>query len=159
MEFLPVPRPIMAKSDATALMTCVRTAAWSIDLGQRHAGELLDSFLASRDPQAFAALLRRHAPLVMAACRRVLRDEADVEDAFQGTLLVLHQKAGSIRKSQSVGSWLFCVARRIALAARRSGCRRQICESRAAPPSAEAAPDLSWDEVRDILHDELQRLP
>src|SRR5205085_10939185 len=114
----------------TALLSCLRTTARSVDLGQQSDRELLDAFVATKDPQAFAALLRRHAPLVMAACRQVLRDEADVEDAFQATFLVLHQKAAMIRKSQSVGSWLFCVARRIALAARVSGCRREICEIR-----------------------------
>src|ERR1051326_4518992 len=159
MESFPLARPDMAHSNAASLLNCVRTAARSVDLSGQPDRELLDAFLASRDPQAFAALLRRHASLVLAACRRVLRDEADVDDAFQATFLVLHQKAGTIRKSQSVGSWLFCVARRIALAARRGLARRQACEQRATAPSGEEPPDLSWDEVRDIVHDELERLP
>src|SRR5262249_27375580 len=88
----------------------------------------------------------------------VLRDEADVEDAFQATFLVLHQKAGTIRGTQAVGGWLFCVARRIALAIRRGCARRQQCEGRA-PPRDEETPDLSWSEGRDILHEEVARLP
>jgi RNA polymerase sigma factor (sigma-70 family) len=144
---------------ATALLSCLRTTARSVDLGHQSDRELLDAFVATKDPQAFAALLRRHAPLVMAACRQVLRDEADVEDAFQATFLVLHQKAGTIRTSQSVGSWLFCVARRMALAARRGATRRHECEGRVDPRVAESPPDLTWAEVRDILHDEIEKLP
>jgi protocatechuate 3,4-dioxygenase beta subunit/5-hydroxyisourate hydrolase-like protein (transthyretin family) len=64
-----------------------------------------------------------------------------------------------VRKSQSIGSWLFSVARRMALAARRGGARRRECEGRVSPPSDEPPPDLTWSEVRDILHDEIEKLP
>src|SRR5262249_46310947 len=43
--------------------------------------ELLQGFTASRDGAAFAALVRRHGPLVLSVCRHVLRQEQDADGA------------------------------------------------------------------------------
>src|ERR1044071_5209532 len=77
-------------------------------------GQLLARFVAARDECAFAALVRRHGPMVLGVCRRVLQNEADAEDAFQGTFLVLVRKAGTITPRGRVGNWLFGVACNIA---------------------------------------------
>src|SRR5262245_57957661 len=66
--------------------------------------ELLQAFLASRDSGAFATIVRRHGPTVLNACRQVLRQESDVEDAFQATFVVLLKSGEAIKSRQSLGS-------------------------------------------------------
>jgi RNA polymerase sigma factor (sigma-70 family) len=121
--------------------------------------ELLRRFSAERDEAAFHALLHRHGPMVLDVCRNVLSNEADAEDAFQATFLILARKAAAIRRQTSVGSWLYGVAYRTALKAQTAAARRRKYEARATgrtPPPA--SDDLSWREVRQVLHAELNDL-
>src|SRR5262245_62459768 len=91
-------------------------------------GQLLECFLTRREEAAFAALVARHGPMVLGVCRRVLRDERDVEDAFQATFLVLVRRAGVIRDRDLVGRWLYGVAHRVAVRARAHSARRFVHE-------------------------------
>ena len=81
-------------------------------------GELLDRFVTERDEAAFEALIARHGPMVLGVCRQMLRDPNDVDDAFQATFLVLVRKAGTLRRSDLLGNWLYGVAYRVAGALR-----------------------------------------
>src|SRR5262245_8284246 len=125
-------------------------------------GELLGHFVARRDGRAFAELLRRHGPMVLSTCRRLLRHEQDAEDAFQATFLVLARKAASVVPREAVGGWLYGVACRTAQAARGRRRRRETREKqmgelpeRAAPPAL----DRLWEELVPLLDRELGRLP
>jgi RNA polymerase sigma factor (sigma-70 family) len=123
-------------------------------------GDLLEQFLRSRDEAAFAALVRRHRPAVLAACRQVLADDAEVEDAAQQTFLALWRNVRSIRNRNSVGGWLYGVAHRIAVKGLARARRRSVVEGRASESRTEAAhaPDISWREACVILHEELDQL-
>jgi RNA polymerase sigma factor (sigma-70 family) len=123
-------------------------------------GDLLERFVRCRDESAFHELLRRHAALVFGVCRRVVRHEQDAEDAFQATFLVLARKAGAIRRRASLVSWLHGVAYRCAARVRSANARRRRHEGQAIPePATTAPPDLAWCEVRQVLDEELARLP
>src|SRR5262245_17909316 len=86
--------------------------------------QLLERYVAARDGEAFAALVRRHGRLVQSVCRRVLRLEQDADDAFQATFFIFASRAASIRKGGSVASWLYGVAYRTSMNARRARGRR-----------------------------------
>src|SRR6476469_1901239 len=113
---------------------------------------LLARFADAGDQAAFAALVDRHGPLVLGVCRRVLRDPHRADDAFQAVFLVLARKAGRVRVGASLGSYLFGVARRVALAARRSDLRMRSAE-RGVRNESTAAPD--WDDLLRVLDEEL----
>ena len=95
------------------------------DLSEDH---LLERFARGRDESAFAALSRRHGPMVLGVCRGILRQLHDVEDAFQATFLILAQKAAAIRRGESVGAWLHEVAYNVALKAQAHAAGPQGCE-------------------------------
>ena len=79
-----------------------RTLAAS-DLNTLADADLLIRFRQTRDPAAFEAIVLRHGPRVLAACRAVLRAEADVEDAFQATFVVLMRNPRSVRRPTATG--------------------------------------------------------
>jgi RNA polymerase sigma factor (sigma-70 family) len=122
--------------------------------------ELLRRFAAGRDGDAFAALVRRHGPMVFGVCRHVLHHRQDAEDAFQAVFLVLARNAASVRKAASAAAWLHGVAYRTACCARRAAARRRKHEGRVErmPPKSVVA-ELTWREVRTALDEEVARLP
>ena len=79
--------------------------------------QLLERYLDARDESAFEALVSRHGPMVLGVCRRMLRDSADVNDAFQATFLVLVRRAKQLGPRDAIGPWLYGVASRVALRA------------------------------------------
>src|SRR2546428_12624569 len=80
--------------------------------------QLLKRFASQHDQAAFATLVKRHGPMVLAVCRRVLHDSHAADDAFQATFLVLVRKAGSLARPELLANWLYGVAYRVAVKAR-----------------------------------------
>ncbi|HZU38411.1 MAG TPA: sigma-70 family RNA polymerase sigma factor [Gemmataceae bacterium] len=123
-------------------------------------GELVESFLIRQDATAFEALLRRHGPMVLGVCRRILRNAHDADDAFQATFLVLARKAADIRPRDMVGHWLYGVAYRTARKALAMNAKRRNKERRALSMCRyEESEDGPPEELLARLDAEVARLP
>jgi RNA polymerase sigma factor (sigma-70 family) len=121
--------------------------------------QLLERFVSQRDEDAFATLVCRYGRIVRLVCSHVLRHEQDVDDAFQATFLVLASKAATIRKTNSVASWLYGVAYRSAMNAKRAKARRREQQTDLERGSREQPfAETSLREVQAILHDEVTAL-
>lgn len=126
--------------------------------------ELLGSFTARRDEAAFAALVRRHGPMVLRLCRRLLGEAHAAEDCFQATFMALACQAGSIRRPAAVAAWLYGVAYRVSLKTRAERGRRRAVASAVdvatcPDPRPEPLDRLSGRELIDAFEEEMQRLP
>jgi RNA polymerase sigma factor (sigma-70 family) len=146
-----------------ALGTVIRQIRHLIGARQgsdRTDADLLQCFVAHGEEQAFAELMNRHGPMVLSVCRRLTNSLEDADDAFQATFLVLVRKGGSIRKGESVGSWLYGVAIRVAREARIREDRRRL-RDRQAMNLTQIDPSTQTDvrELRVILDEELDQLP
>ncbi|HZY87851.1 MAG TPA: sigma-70 family RNA polymerase sigma factor, partial [Gemmataceae bacterium] len=136
----------------------LRRALAPPDGGGLSDGRLLALFVATRDEAAFAALVRRHGPMVLGVCRRLVRHAQDAEDCFQAAFLVLARRAGSVR-SGSLAAWLYGVAYRVALRCRRTSSRRRSRERQVGEmpqPGVAPAEPQDW---RPLLDQELMALP
>jgi RNA polymerase sigma-70 factor (ECF subfamily) len=132
-------------------------------------GQLLERFVNRRQatPEsaeaAFAVLVDRHGAMVLRACRRILREEHDAEDAAQATFLVLARRAPLGAGYRSVGGWLHEVAIRVASKARVAATRRRVRENRYGESCTrlkqEPQTDVNDAERWSELHEELGRLP
>jgi RNA polymerase sigma factor (sigma-70 family) len=121
---------------------------------------LLQRFVGQRDEAAFAAVVRRHGPMVLRVAFRTLQNEHDAEDVFQATFLVLSQKAHTVRRRDSLGSWLYGITYRLALKTKATAGERRNREQRvAATTVATPLAQITVQEAQTILDEELNRLP
>src|SRR5438270_5046327 len=143
----------------TAVERAGRLAA-PLALDELPDAELLGRFLAARDEPAFAAIVRRHGPLVWGVCRGLSPSEADAEDSFQATFLALFRAGDKVRQPNALGAWLHRVAGRVCrnglrARARRARRERAAAVAEASRPVSEAA----WDRWQSAVHEEIDRLP
>jgi RNA polymerase sigma factor (sigma-70 family) len=126
----------------------------------RSDGELIGAFVADRDADAFAELVRRHGAMVLGVCRRVTGDRATADDAFQAVFLVLARRASAVRPREQVGNFLYGVAYRTAMKARTVLARRRAREKQVdAMPEPTAPPAPIWADLQTVIDEELARLP
>ncbi|HVL12279.1 MAG TPA: sigma-70 family RNA polymerase sigma factor [Gemmata sp.] len=122
-------------------------------------GELLTRYRTTRDQDAFGSLVRRHGPMVLGVCRRVLRDSHAADDAFQATFLVLARKADAVRPPDRLAPWLYGVAYRTAMKSRgRAFRRRQVEQDYASQVANRPAPRDDAD-LLPVIDEQLNALP
>jgi RNA polymerase sigma factor (sigma-70 family) len=123
---------------------------------------LLGQYAARGDADSFAELVDRYGCVVLGVARRVLGSQADADDVFQATFMVLAKKAGQLDGQAPLGHWLYRVAFRIALKMRIQNARRRDRE-KAVAAEAETVratmPADSMDDLRPIFDEELSQLP
>jgi RNA polymerase sigma factor (sigma-70 family) len=150
----------MTSADGNTVISYLRRTLCAGTLAGAPDEELLEQFVAQRDEAAFAALLRRHGPMVWGVCQRLLAHRQDAEDAFQATFLILARKAAAVGRRQLLANWLFGVARRAALNLRALRARRARHEqSYGDLPDVQATVEKPWDDIHAVLDEELARLP
>jgi RNA polymerase sigma factor (sigma-70 family) len=150
----------MASSTAASILHYLRFLGATAADDEPSDGQLLGRFLAQRDEGAFATLMRRHGPVVLAVCQRVLRNLHDAEDAFQATFLVLARKGASVRKHHSLAAWLHRVALNLARTASATAAQRQAREREVVPiPATDTVDDVASRDWQQLLHEEVDRLP
>jgi RNA polymerase sigma factor (sigma-70 family) len=122
--------------------------------------ELLEEFLQRQDSEAFAHLVERHGPMILGVCRRLLRNQADAEDAFQATFLTLLRKGHSIRQKMALPNWLYRVAVRISLR-QRSKAQKHTSVQPLQDVAIEQSPaeEVAWHEAAEVLDREMRGLP
>jgi RNA polymerase sigma factor (sigma-70 family) len=151
---------LMVGAPMSRVVQGLRHAAMARDGGGITDGQLLDCFLADGDEGAFAALVRRHGPMVMGVCRRLLGNSHDAEDAFQASFVVLARKAAGVVPREFLGHWLYGVAYRTALKARTVAMRRRGLEMQVKHmPEPQAPQTEPCHDLEAVLDFELNRLP
>ncbi len=150
----------MATAQLASVLHCIHRLAGSSNAASGSDRQLLQRFVSHRDEDAFAALVRRHGPMVLGVCWRVLRQMQDAEDVFQATFLVLARKAASVAWRDGVGNWLYEVAYRLALELRGRNARRGARERQAgAMRPSETPAATEGNELANALDEELHQLP
>jgi RNA polymerase sigma factor (sigma-70 family) len=144
---------------ARMIFDCLRRAVQPSGAGLTD-GQLLRQYFAHRDEAAFAALVRRHGPMVLAVCRRLLGRAEDAEDAFQAAFVVLARKGHRVAGQPTIGGWLHGVAYHVALNVRNRVARRQRKERQVEiMPHPLVMPAEDQSELLAVLDRELARLP
>jgi RNA polymerase sigma-70 factor (ECF subfamily) len=101
------------------------------------------------------AALERQAPMLLAAARALLRNEADARDLVQTTLEIASRKASDLRDPSALRAWLLAIQLREAFRLRRRIARLV----RISPEIVEISPSPGPDADVIALHTALAKLP
>jgi RNA polymerase sigma factor (sigma-70 family) len=149
----------MATANLSVFLRHLRTSLAAEALNNLSDQQLLQRFLDQGNESAFEAIIRRHGPMVLRVCWRELQQSQDAEDAFQAAFMLLACQARSIRKPNSLASWLHGVAHRIALKVQAQRATRRRHEEMRAQSWDVARDEGSRAELWSLLDEELRGLP
>jgi RNA polymerase sigma factor (sigma-70 family) len=150
----------MADGQRGDVLRHVRKLLDAQKLEQLTDGQLLERYLSRQEEAAFAVLVRRHGPMVLGVCRRLLQDAHAAEDAFQATFLVLFRRARALDQRGSLANWLYTVAYHVALKARADAAHRRQRERQVGEMGqVESHPEEVWRDLQPVLDEELSFLP
>ncbi len=129
--------------------------------------QLLAEFIRYGRQRPFEEIVRRYAGMVFNTCFRVTKDKHDAEDATQAVFLTLAVQAKRGAEIKALGPWLQQVAKRLSLDVKRGQKRRKTREEkhqdeqsrRRTAIDEDALPSPDLEELKLILHEELQKLP
>ncbi len=120
---------------------------------------LLQRFVAAEDREALTLLIARHGPMVLGTARRLVGNTHDAEDVFQAVFLSLARLAKRVRRGRALPAWLHRATCRIAAKVRKDRGPGPRGSSPEPCANSDPAAHLVWQEVRQALDEELQRLP
>ncbi|MGD1278552.1 MAG: sigma-70 family RNA polymerase sigma factor [Tepidisphaeraceae bacterium] len=121
----------------------------------------LRTFVASRDPKAFEAIVRQYLKIVYAAARRQVHDAQLAEDVTQAVFIVLSQKAGRVPLDRPLSGWLLKTTGYVAANSLRAERRRREHERRAISMTSESTSDRRddpWEGIEPLLDRGLAQL-
>jgi RNA polymerase sigma factor (sigma-70 family) len=150
----------VSTSRAVAVIRQVRGLLSAREAARLSDRDLLRRFAECSDEAAFAAIVRRHGPMVLRVSGGILRHGPDAEDVFQAAFLALARRAGSAGWHDSVAGWLHVVTRRLALRVRGEIALRPAREAAASVrPGADPLDVATGRELCAALDEEIARLP
>ncbi|MCC6695199.1 MAG: sigma-70 family RNA polymerase sigma factor [Candidatus Hydrogenedentes bacterium] len=117
---------------------------------------LLDRWYKDRDAEAFKLIAQRHAGMVFATCRRMLRNYADAEEVAQECFEVLCMTRR--RPDRNLASWLHRVATNRCINRIRSTKRLTNRESTYASSKPEGV-EITWDDLYHLVDEVIAELP
>ncbi|MBN2590749.1 MAG: sigma-70 family RNA polymerase sigma factor [Sedimentisphaerales bacterium] len=120
---------------------------------------LLKQFASTGDAEAFAEIVKLHAPLVYGVCLRILKDSDKAADAVQDTFIQLIRDVSRIRGSLPI--WLHRVATHKAIDLIRKDSLRKQSEAEFAANSEKTQSDneyVTWHDISVYIDKELDNL-
>jgi RNA polymerase sigma factor (sigma-70 family) len=118
--------------------------------------ELLRRYVKAGDAEAFRILVELHRDMVYSVCQRILRNEADAEDAAQDSFLQFARKASVLEAP--VAGWLHQVALHLSMDMRKRNAQREKREAYAAHVR-DTVSDPNWEDVREFVDEAVANLP
>lgn len=119
---------------------------------------LLERWQRRRDADAFTELVQRHAGMVVACCKRILREQALAEDVAQECFIALMQSRESVRVS--LGAWLHTIAVRRSIDRIKGDVRRRKREAVFAEQQGDSvASETPIDDILASVDEAIAELP